>query len=60
MVQEFSGGPNFVSFRWRDTYGNSTGNYASNIAYYHTATEICAKKNWLMSEDKGIFSTLKL
>ena len=33
-------------------------NYASNIAYYHTATEICARENWLLSEDKGIFSEM--
>ena len=28
-------------------------NYASNVAYYHTATEICAKMDWTMPQHHG-------
>ena len=28
-------------------------NYASNIAYYHTATEICGKVDWSLPMEKG-------
>ena len=28
-------------------------NYASNLAYYHTATEICAKKQWALPQEQG-------
>ncbi len=27
-------------------------NYASNLAYYHTATEICAKERWSLPTDQ--------
>ena len=30
-------------------------NYASNIAYYHTVTEICFRKEWSMPEESGNF-----
>ena len=29
-------------------------NYASNIAYYHTVTEICAREKWTLQQDQGI------
>ena len=28
-------------------------NYASNVAYYHTATEICNRKQWNLAQNKG-------
>ena len=28
-------------------------NYASNVAYYHTVTEICAKQDWALPRDQG-------
>lgn len=28
-------------------------NYASNVAYYHTATEICARKTWSLDMESG-------
>ena len=28
-------------------------NYASNLAYYHTVTEICARQEWNLPEDDG-------
>ena len=31
-------------------------NYASNVAYYHTATEICARKVWNMPQRHGILN----
>ena len=30
-------------------------NYASNMAYYHTVTEICSRKEWSMPEESGKF-----
>ena len=39
----------FISFRFEPC------NYASNIAYYHTATEICAKQDWSMPQKYGKF-----
>ena len=32
-------------------------NYASNIAYYHTTTEICYRQEWNMPSDAGNFFT---
>ena len=29
-------------------------NYASNLAYYHTATEICGKKDWGLPMEQGL------
>ena len=28
-------------------------NYASNLAYYHTTTEICSRQQWNLPEDDG-------
>ena len=30
-------------------------NYASNLAYYHTVTEICKRENWNLPLDDGIY-----
>ena len=32
-------------------------NYASNVAYYHTAREICKRESWTLSNDYGRFQT---
>ena len=55
------------SFKWFEnnctvqSYGSmpiyEPCNYASNLAYYHTATEICAKNDWSLPSDQGTVHT---
>jgi hypothetical protein len=32
-------------------------NYASNVAYYHTVTEICARQEWNIPQEHGTIFT---